>query len=226
MLHVTCWETFYVSNLTSQPVQLAPLHSPDAAHSPIQCAVGDTVPVSLAWPGVTSKPSAAAAAASASANAAAATAASDTAGGAAATAPAEQRASAVSWPCAVTVQPVAPLSGGGAVGGAGGNGSTSSAAGSSAIVSLAEPCQRRWLSVPGPGGRLRQVAYRLLRGGGRHHLVLYEEQQPPLRLVSATSTHMEVGLTAPQQQGCACLDGLLLRHDADALSMLCRHRCI
>lgn len=200
-LHVTCWETFYVSNLTAQPLRLLPLGAAAAAQDAIACDAGATVPVSIAWAAAGSRLSAAAGAASAAD---------------ADAIPAQQPANAATWPCNVVVQPshgpeADSRSGGGPVKG-GGNGSdaaaAAAAAASCAVVSLAEPCPRRWLSVSGADGRHQQVAYRLLRGRGRHHLVLYEDQQPPLRVVNAASMHLEVGLAAPQHQGCVCCNRL------------------
>lgn len=202
-LHVTCWETFYVSNLTAQPMRLLPLHAVDPAHALIECGAGSTMPVSISWAAAVTSSGAAAAAA---AQAQAATPAADQV----AAAPAAQQASAATWPCNVAVQPLdsqSACSGGGGTGTGGGNGSSSVAAAavdSCPRVSLAEPCRRRWISVTGADGSPRQVAYRLLRGRGRHHLVLYDDQQPPLRVLSGASLHLEVGLSAPQHQGCAC----------------------
>jgi len=222
MLHVTCWDTFYVSNLTSHLVQLAPLHAADPACGPIECGAGETAPASIAWAAATSRPAeAAAAAAEAAVQAVKVAAAGDAGLPAASAAP---QSSAVTWPCTVEVQLAATAAditavgrhgssgsrgaaepaGGNGVGASGmGAGDSGKPGGCGARVSLAEPCGRRWLALGGvPGGDApRQLAYRLRRVRGRHHLVLYEDQQPPLRLVNATGAALEAGLSPPQQVG-------------------------
>ena len=163
------------------------------------CGPGFTAPIPVVWAGGSSAPAAAPAAA------AQAAAAAGHAGALSPAATAAPQAPAAVWPCRVAVQLPAMLAADDRA--SGGNGDTCTTSGISdhdPTVSLAEPCQRRWLVVRNGDGTPQQLAYRLLRGNGRHHLVLYADEQPPLRVVSTASVHLEVGLTTPQHQGCDC----------------------
>lgn len=198
-LHVTCCETFYISNLSAQPVTLLPVEAQGPVHQATVCSPGVTAPISVVWAGGNT----AAAAAPAAAGKAAAAAEHADAQSSAATAP--QQVPAAMWPCRVAVQLSADETGG-IDGASGGNGNGSVIAGIDDVptISLAEPCQRRWLVVRNGHSTAQQLAYRLLRSNGRHHLVLYVDEQPPLRVVSTASVYLEVGLTTPQHQGCDC----------------------
>ena len=186
-LHVTCWDTFCVTNLTQQRVTLRPLAAGTGTLAALSCSSGQTQSLSFLWRAAYSAPAAAAREAAAAAESA-------SSGGKAAqqsraTAPQQQpQPGALTWPCAVDIM---------------WQGSDSDAASPpvSEQVSLAQPCCRRWLSGASAGGSPRQVAYQLRRIRGRHHLVLFKDQQPPLRLCSTLTTAVDVGLSAPQHEG-------------------------
>jgi hypothetical protein len=209
-LHITCWETFLVSNLTAQPVSLLPFDAVESAWQPIVCGSGVTAPVSVVWAGGATASAEAPAAAAAAATVSEATKPADSADARSAAASALDQVSVATWPCRVALQ----LSEARAVDESGSMNRASGGSGNSCIafdinedgpvVSLAEPCRRRWLALADSDKMPLQLAYRLLRSHGRHHLVLYVDQQPPLRVVSAADAHLEFGLTAPQHQGCAC----------------------
>lgn len=124
------------------------------------------------------------------------------------------------WPCAVSLLLADPerrplqSPRGGAVNAAGRGGrlpeqgplhaTGSSRSGASPPLSMAEPCGRRWTALPaaGHGAPPLQVAYSLQRAEGVHHLVIFHDHQPPLRLVNSTGQRLPPSCLLPSLPHC------------------------
>ncbi len=206
MLHISCRETFHVSNMTQHDLVLQPGDPTEVLSSRLVARPGSTQPLAAVWTAART-----ATATTATAQAAQPAAAAGSSLSVAATAPSKAGAAAqaplqpATWPCMVSLlladpqQPCGQAANGRNASAPEGSGSPQersapkaacaslpAAVTASAVVSMAEPCGRRWLLLPAArrGGPPWQVAFRLQRTEGVHHLVIFDDQQPPLRLVN------------------------------------------
>lgn len=197
VLHVSCRDTFVVTNLLQHPVLLQMIASSDGKASQTLVIDPDSSqPIGTIWSAAHNSRTAATDAAVA---AAAAASANDTIPPASASKDEDvaQTPQPATWPCNVGFSvPAEPCNGGlqhsdtGQVHRAADVPDRSQK--QAAVVSLAQPCRRRWLSVPRDGHLMaQQITYRLRRMDGIHHLVLYEDLQPPLHVINSAGDDCE-----------------------------------
>jgi hypothetical protein len=196
-VHVTCRNTFLVSNLLRYPVALQSLNAQGPASHRLLIDSNDSQPIDAEWLAVSDDSCAPDAAVSTadSRPLSATTYMPETVSG---SDDLSRTPQATTWPCVVSLSiPGSPRLTSCLRSSRDETSSTTwdedkrgPSSSPAAVVSMAQPCRRRWLTLPtvdkGHSCVPRQVAYRLLRKGGRHHLVLFEDMQPQLRLVNAT----------------------------------------